>query len=152
MPLITSSGAFGLNVLMEHVVCFVKCTALLRTCPPCALSCVEHETRWSIRGLRCKYKRDLGPKWPARAASRAQGSQSSVALLSYYKPLMGKHQKPICLCMVDITLHVLLLHTPTWPYVAAKQRQGHPRPGTCQHRSRVGPCALMPYDRQGTTR
>lgn len=32
MHLMSSAGAYGLNVLMENVVSFVKCTALLRTC------------------------------------------------------------------------------------------------------------------------
>lgn len=108
-------------------------------------------TRWSIRDLWSEYKRALGPKWPARAASWAPGSPASVAL-SYNKPLMGNFQKPICFCTVDIILHALLLHTSTWPHVAARQRQGHPRPGTCQHRSWVEPRVLMLCDRQGTTR
>ena len=143
------SWNFGLKVLMEHVMSFVKCTTLLRKCLVCALSWIVCETYWSIRGVGCEYNLTSVPN--DQTGQLVKGSPASVEL-SYYRLLMGERQKPICFCTVNIILHALLLHTPTWPHVGARQRQGHPQPGTCQHRSWVEPCALMPYDRQGTTR
>lgn len=81
----------------------------------------------------------------------ALGSLASAAL-SYFEPIIGAHEKSFCLCTLHIMLHVLLLHVSTWPPHCCTTKAGSPPPGTCQHRSRHDPPALMLGDRRGTTR
>lgn len=68
---------------------------------------------------------------------QANNGGASEALL----PLYASHN---ALCLAAACIHL----TPH----CCMTKAGSPPPGTCQHRSQVEPHALMPCDRQGTTR
>lgn len=110
-------------------------------------NCLMFNMKWDGQLNVC----DVGPKWPSGAARGALGSVGSVAL-SDNKVTNGRgpeahlllHGPHNTTCRPPACIHL----TPR----CCQTKAGSPPPGTCQHSSRVEPRALMPHDRQGTTR
>lgn len=132
----------------KNVKYFVKCSFQDSHAPHTILGV---KTLRSVRGLWREYKHALGIKWQDGAVKgstgvtgicgviilQANNGGASEALL----PLHAPHNAP---CPAAACIHL----TPH----CCMTKAGSPPPGTCQHRSRVEARALMPRDRQGTTR
>lgn len=109
------------------------------------------KTLCSVRGLWCKYKQAFGIQCQDGAVKGNAGVTGICGVIILQannrgasEALLPLHAPPNAPCLAAACIHL----TPH----CCMTKAGSPPPGTCQHRSRVEPGALMLRDSQGTTR